>query len=147
MTKILGRNTGMLPSVFNDMMKPWNEWLDNGSMFGKMLTVPAVNIVETKDAFELSLAVPGMQKDDFVIDVEGNLLTISCEKEENKEAKEDLFTREEYNFTSFSRTFTLPDMVKKEAIEALYENGILKMVLPKMEEAKQVLPSKHITVK
>lgn len=147
MPKALTRTTGMLPSVFDDFMKPWNEWFDNGGLFGKMLTVPAVNITENKDQFELSVAVPGMKKDDFAIDIDGNLLTISAEKEDRKEEKDEKMTRQEYNYSSFSRTFTLPEDVKKEAIEARYEEGVLKMLLPKREEAKKTAVTKHIAVK
>ena len=67
-----------------------------------------------------------MKKDDFKIDVDGNMLTISSEKEENKEEKEKKFTRKEYNYSSFSRRFTLPEEVNKEKIEAKYEDGVLK---------------------
>ncbi len=147
MSKMLTRNTGMLPSVFDDFIKPWNEWFDNGSLFGKMLTVPAVNITETKTAFELSVAVPGMKKDDFNIDIEGNLLTISAENEMHDEKKEGRMTKQEYNYASFSRTFTIPDDVKKENIEARYEDGVLKLALPKREEAQQKAATKHIAVK
>jgi HSP20 family protein len=147
MSKMLTRNTGMLPSVFDDFMKPWNEWFDNGSLLGKMLTAPAVNITETKNQFELSVAVPGMKKDDFNIDVEGNLLTISAENEKQDEKKEGRMTRQEYNYASFSRTFTIPADVKKENIEARYEDGLLKLVLPKREEAQQTVSAKHIAVK
>jgi HSP20 family protein len=95
----------------------------------------------------VSLAVPGMKKDDFNIDVEGNMLTISSEKEESKEEKEDKYTRKEYNYSSFSRSFTLPDEVNKEKIEAKYEDGVLKLMLPKKEEAKKLAAGKHIAVK
>lgn len=139
---------GMLPTVFDDFFKPWNEWFDNGSsFFGRTMTMPAVNIVENKEDYMVSLAVPGMKKDDFNIDVEGNMLTISSEKEENKEEKEDKYTRKEYNYSSFSRSFTLPDEVNKEKIEAKYEDGVLKLMLPKKEEAKKLAAGKHIAVK
>jgi HSP20 family protein len=147
MSKTLARSTGMLPSVFDDFMKPWNEWFDNGSLIGRMLTVPAVNITENKDQFELAVAVPGMKKEDFYIDVEGNLLTISAEKEEKKNERQDKVTRQEYNYSSFSRTFTLPEDVKKEDIEARYEGGVLTLALPKREEAKKMAATKHIAVK
>jgi HSP20 family protein len=71
----------------------------------------------------VSLAAPGMKKEDFKIDVDGNMLTISSEKEETKEEKEKKFTRKEYNYSSFSRSFTLPDEVNKEKIDAKYEDG------------------------
>lgn len=147
MSKTLTRSTGILPSVFDDFMKPWNEWFDNGNLIGKMLTVPAVNITENKEKFELAVAVPGMKKEDFYIDVEGNLLTISAEKEEKKDERNDKITRQEYNYASFSRTFTLPEDVKKEGIEASYEDGVLTLALPKREEAKQMAASRHIAVK
>ncbi len=139
---------GMLPTVFDDFFKPWNEWFDNSSAFlGRTMTVPAVNIVENKEDYMVSLAVPGMKKEDFNIDVEGNMLTISSEKEESKEEKEDKYTRKEYNYSSFSRSFTLPDEVNKEKIEAKYVDGVLKLMLPKREEAKKLAAGKHIAVK
>lgn len=139
---------GMLPTVFDEFFKPWNEMFENGSsFFGRVMTVPAVNILENKNEYNVSLAVPGMKKEDFNIDVEGNMLTISCEKEVNKEEKEDQFTRKEYNYSSFSRSFTLPEEVNKEKIEAKYEEGVLKLMLPKREEAKKLAAGKHIAVK
>ena len=87
-----------------------------------------------------------MKKDDFKIDVEGNMLTISCEKEENKDEKEKRFTRREYSYYSFSRSFTLPEEVNREKIEAMYEDGILKLVLPRKEEARRNA-AKKIAVK
>jgi len=146
-TQALSKATERFPSVFDDFFKPWNEWFDNGgSMWNKMMKVPAVNITETKDHFEVSLAAPGLKKDDFKIDVDGNLLTISSEKEETKEEKEKMFTRKEFNYTSFSRTFTLPEDVKRDKIEATYEHGLLKLVMPKKEEAKKP-EARHIAVK
>ncbi|MEQ1798993.1 MAG: Hsp20/alpha crystallin family protein [Lacibacter sp.] len=139
---------GMLPTVFDDFFKPWNEWFDNGgSLMGRIMTVPAVNIVEDKNDYKVSLAVPGMKKDDFNIDVEGNMLTISSEKEESKEEKDEKYNRKEYSYSSFSRSFTLPEEVNKEKIEAKYEDGLLKLMLPKKEEVKKLAASKHIAVK
>ena len=146
-TKALTK-VGMLPTVFDDFFKPWNEWFDNGgSLMGRMMTVPAVNIIENNDDYMVSLAVPGMKKDDFNIDVEGNILTISSEKEENKEEKDEKYNRREYSYSSFSRSFTLPEEVNKEKIEAKYEDGLLKLMLPKKEEVKKLAASKHIAVK
>ena len=95
----------------------------------------------------VSLAAPGLKKSDFKIEVEGNMLTISSEKEESKEEKETRYTRKEYSYTSFSRSFTLPEEVNKEKIDAVYEDGVLKLTLPKMEEAKKAAATKHIAVK
>lgn len=146
-TKTLAKMPERMPSVFNDFFRPWNNWFEDGFFNNNSLSVPAVNITENKDDFAVSLAAPGMKKDDFNIDVEGNMLTISCGKEEKKEEKEAKFTRREYNYSSFSRSFTLPEEVMKDKIEARYEDGILKLVLPKKEEARKTVISKHIAVK
>jgi HSP20 family protein len=110
------------------------------------MTIPAVNITEKKDNYELSLAAPGLKKEDFKINVEGNMLTISSEKEERKEEKDEMVTRKEYNYTSFSRSFTLPEDVKQEAIDAKYENGVLVLALPRKEESKKLAATKKIAV-
>ena|SRR5688572_6251922 len=134
------------PSLFADFFKPWNEWFDSGSFLGRIMTIPAVNITENKNDYLVALAVPGMKKDDFKIDVEGNMLTISCEKEENKDENAKKFTRREYSYYSFSRSFTLPEEVNREKIEAMYEDGILKLVLPRKEEVRRNA-AKKIAVK
>lgn len=143
-TQTVAKTSERRPSVFDDFFKPWNEWFDGG-LWGRTINVPAVNITEHKDEFLVSLAAPGMKKDDFKIDVDGNMLTISSEKEENKEEKEKKFTRKEYNYSSFSRSFTLPEEIVKEKIDAKYEEGVLKIVLPRKEEVKKNV--KHIAVK
>ena len=140
--------TGMMPTVFDEFFKPWNDWFENGGTFsGRTMTMPAVNIMENKNDYGLSLAVPGMKKEDFNIDVEGNMLTISCEKEETTEQNNERYNRKEYNYSSFSRSFTLPEEVNREKIEAKYEDGVLKVMLPKKEEAKKLAAGKHIAVK
>lgn len=135
-----------LPSVFDDFFKPWNNWF-NGGLLSKSVSMPAVNITEDKDAYKVSLAVPGLKKSDFHVDVDGNMLTISSEKEETKEEKDSKYTRKEYNYSSFERSFNLPEDVKQDKIEATYEDGVLKLVLPKKEEAKKQAMSKNIAVK
>lgn len=145
-TQSLIKLSEKMPTVFDDYFKPWNELFDGGGLWGKTMNIPAVNITEHKDQYMVSLAVPGMKKDDFKIDVDGNLLTISSEKEENKEEKEKKFTRKEYNYSSFSRCFTLPEEINKEKIEAKYEDGVLKISMPRIAEAKK-LTAKHIAVK
>ncbi len=115
--------------------------------WNKMLTVPAVNIVENNNDYKVTVAAPGLKKSDFKIDVDGNVLNISAETEEKKKEKEEKYTREEYNYSSFSRSFTLPDDVSKEKIEASYADGVLKLILPKKEEAKKATVTKHVDVK
>ena len=145
-THSLTRSGERMPSVFDDFFKPWNEWFDNGNLFGRTMKVPAVNITEHKNEYLVSLAAPGLKKEDFRIDVEGNMITISSEKKDTIEEKDEKFTRKEYSYSSFSRSFTLPDEVNMEKIEAMYEDGVLKISLPRREEAKKP-ESKHIAVK
>lgn len=150
--RTLAKRGESVPSLFNDIFRPWESLFDfnggSGSLLNNLRTfnVPAANIVENKDNYEVSLAAPGMKKDDFNIDVEGNVLTISAEKEEKNEEKDERYSRKEFNYTSFSRSFTLPEGVNKDKIDASYDNGLLKLSLPKTEEAKK-LSAKHITVK
>ncbi len=145
-TQALSKVSERMPSVFDDFFKPWNEWFDNGGLLAKTMNVPAVNITEQKNDYLVSLAAPGLKKEDFKIDVDGNMLTISSEKEETREEKDKKFTRKEYNYTSFSRSFTLPEEINKEKIEAKYEEGVLKISLPRKEEAKKPA-AKNIAVK
>ncbi|WP_336518405.1 Hsp20/alpha crystallin family protein [Pollutibacter soli] len=142
----LARLSDRMPSLFNDFFKPWNELYDNDSFFGPLSKIPAVNITEHKHEYLVALAAPGMKKEDFKIDMDGNILTISSEKEETKEEKEKKFTRKEYNYSSFSRSFTVPEEIIREKIEARYENGILNISLPRKDEPKKAA-SKQISVK
>ena len=127
--KTLMRPRTLNPSVFDDFFKPWNEWFFDKK--GNMATVPAVNVKESDGNYQVMLAAPGLKKEDFHIDVDGNLVTISAETKSEKEEKEEQFTRKEYSYSSFSRTFTLPENIEQDKIEAKYENGELKLVLPK----------------
>ena len=142
-TNALKKNGEMRPSFFDDFFKPFNTWFGSE----RTMTVPAVNVTENKDDYKISVAAPGLKKNDFNIDVEGRMLTISCEKEEKSEEKKENYSRTEYNYSSFSRNFTLPEEVIKEKIEATYEDGILRLTLPKTEQAKKAALSKHISVK
>ncbi len=112
-------------------------------------TIPAVNVLEAIQHFDIEMAVPGMKKEDFKLELlPYNILLISAEtekEEENKDEKGQL-TRREYNFSSFSRSFTLPEHVDTAAITAGYEDGILKIHVPKLVE-DAVKNSKKITVK
>lgn len=133
--------------MFDDFfMNPLQDWF-SGGLSAKPLAAPLVNISERKEDYLVSLAAPGLQKKDFKIDVEGNLLTISCELEDTVEEKEEKFSRKEYGYSSFERSFTLPDEVNKEKIDARYNDGILEIKLPKKEEAKKLTISKQIEVK
>jgi HSP20 family protein len=136
MSNLVNFNSG-INSVFDDL---FNNSLSNfvGSDFAS--NVPSVNISESPDDFKIELAAPGLQKGDFDINVEKNTLTISAKKEVSSEVNKEKFTRKEFGYSSFSRSFQLPEGVESNAIEANYENGILGIVLPKKEEAKELPP-------
>jgi len=109
---------------------------DLGDFFGKRFSDPAANIIENGDSFNLEIAAPGMVKDDFKINLENNILTISSEVEDQKREEGKNYSRKEFYYGSFSRSFTLPKTIDLENIKADYESGILKITLPKKEEAK-----------
>jgi HSP20 family protein len=136
-----------MPSLFSDWMIPRSflspEFFDMEFPF-KEMNVPSVNIKETEKEFLLELAAPGLERKDFKIEVENNVLTISAEKEEKKEEKTKEFTRKEFSYNTFTRSFTLPENVK-ETIDAKYENGLLMIHIPKKEIAP-VKPVKQIQV-
>lgn len=146
-SQTLAKATEKWPMVVEDFFKPWNEWFTNGNnQLSRSLTLPAVNISEGEDHYELSLAVPGMEKNDFQVDVDGDLLTISSEKEENKTEHEKKFTRKEYNYSSFQRAFTIPDEVNVDKIEASYKNGVLTLSLPYKPGSRKKI-AKQIAIK
>ncbi|RLD15908.1 Hsp20/alpha crystallin family protein [candidate division KSB1 bacterium] len=113
--------------------------------FGEPVTslMPLMNIEETKDAYKISVELPGMEKDDIDIEVKDNVLTISGEKKEERESEEGTFYRRERRFGKFSRSINLPNDINIDDISAEYKNGVLMLTLPKTEEAKP----KKITVK
>ncbi|MGV3545811.1 MAG: Hsp20/alpha crystallin family protein [Pedobacter sp.] len=98
--------------------------------------VPAVNISEAVDHFKIELAAPGLQKEDFKVSLDRNLLSISVEKQNEREEEETRFTRREFSYQSFVRTFSLPDTADQQAISAKYEDGLLKIKVAKKEEAR-----------
>lgn len=99
--------------------------------------VPAANVKETDGGFHIELAAPGMKKDDFKIELNEDLLTIRTEKSESKEENKDRFTKREFNYTSFVRSFRMPENIVAEEIKAHYENGILTMDIPKAEKEEE----------
>lgn len=125
------------PSLFDNgwMEKFFNAPLDEFFTMGKVMNVPAVNVSETDKEFRLLIAAPGMDKKDFKVEAMDDLLTIRAEKE--KEEKEDnaRFNRREYNYSSWSRSFTLPENCDASKIDAAYVNGELKIMIPKIEVA------------
>jgi len=131
-----------LPTLFDDFFnRDIFNW--NASNFSTTnTTIPAVNIKETGDNYEVEVAAPGMSKKDFKVQLDGNVLTISSEKESWQENKGDeRYISREFSYQSFYRTFTLQkDVVDADKIQARYEEGVLHLVIPKKEEAKQKPP-------
>ena len=127
---LVKRNRLFFPTM-EDFLGP--DWF--GGTSNVVNTLPAVNIKENDKSFELELAIPGQKRDDFNIEVDEQVLTISMETRTEDEETTDHYTRKEFSFSSFSRSFTLPDTVDESKIDALYREGILKILLPKKEEA------------
>lgn len=109
------------------------------------INMPAVNIVEEKDNYMIEVAAPGLEKKDFKIDLNNNVLTISSEISDEKEDKQERYMRREFSYSSFKRSFTLPDTAQVDKIAANHKNGILQITIPKKEEAK-VKPPKQIAI-
>ncbi len=109
------------------------------------VTVPSVNIKEGKEDFSIDVAAPGFDKKDFKVDLNNNILEISSEKEIKEESKDEKVMRREFRYSSFKRTFTLPDTADTDKIKASYKDGILSINIPKKDEAK-VKPVKQISI-
>ena len=125
------------PSIFNrffdDNMFDWT----NRNFSDTKTTLPSINVKENADGFMVEVAAPGFEKNEFNIELDNDVLTISSEKNIENETKDDeRVTRKEFSYQSFSRSFTLPTLVERDKINAKYENGILNIVIPKKEEAK-----------
>ncbi len=136
MTLVKFRNKDLFPTMFREFFD--RDLFDTANMGFNDSTMPAVNIKESKDDFLVEVAAPGMKKDDFKIELDNNILMISSETEDRQEeSKEGQFTRREFSYQSFKRTFTLPNTVDEKNIKASYNDGILSILLPKKEEAKE----------
>jgi len=141
MNTIMKRNQdlfgGLLDSLFNDSPLFSSE-------VSRHYSVPAVNIKNNENSFEIEVAAPGLKKEDFNIEVEDNVMKLSVNKSSENEEKEENFTRKEFSYFNFQRSFTLPkNVVDAEKVEANYKDGILSIVLPKQEQKEMV---KKITV-
>lgn len=127
-------NRGGVPSMSDVFENFFNT--DVGNILSERGSLPSVNVKETKEDYRLEVAAPGLNKEDFNLQIDNNVLTISAQKEEKKEEKEEQYNRREFSYTSFSRSFTLPEVVDYDKIDAKYKDGILEICIPKKEEAK-----------
>jgi len=119
------------PSLMNEIFKP--DWF--GGVENAIGVLPAVNFKEGEKDFELELVVPGREKSDFSIEIDTDRLTVSAETKRDDETESGNYTRREFRFSSFKRAFALPETIDNDKIVANYENGVLRFVLPKKEEA------------
>jgi HSP20 family protein len=130
---------GFVNEIFNDFPATF------GKTFREdVLSFPPVNIVEHTNSYQLEVSAPGLEKTDFNIKLEGNVLTVSADKKEEAKPATEKVIRKEFSQKAFKRSFTLDEKIESNGIEAKYENGILKLALPKKEVAK--ISSKEITI-
>jgi len=129
------KNSSLLPG-FNDIFE--SVLGDTFFTDRRLSNVPAVNISESADHYHIELAAPGLKKDDFRVSVERDMLTISTETKNENLSEGRTYNRKEYSYSAFTRSFTLPESADIEKINASYNDGILKLELPKKEEAKVV---------
>jgi len=143
MNLVKQENRNVLSPGFNDMF----ESFFNDSFISDRMTsrVPAVNICETEDGYHIELAAPGLTKEDFKINLEKHMLNISAEKRTEQTQNDKKYNRKEYSYSSFTRSFALPDTADDENINAEYNNGILDIKVAKKETAK--MESREISVK
>ena len=135
-----------MPALFDRFFEPDIFDWSSRHFSNTNTTLPSVNIRENTDGFEVEMAAPGFSKEDFRIELNNNLLTISSEKKVEKETKEgENFSRQEFSYQSFCRSFMLPSSISSDKIGAKYENGILRVSIPKKEEAKPK-PAKQIQI-
>jgi len=140
---ILKRNNQVFPALtswFDDF------FADDMDVFNNYPTVPKVNIKERKKDFVLELAVPGMKKEDFNLDLDNNILTISAQAKDEKVEEDGNYTKKEFHYSEFKRIFTIPEAADSDKIDAEYKNGLLKIIINKKPEA-QAKPAKKISIK
>ena len=154
MPNLMRRNEGAPAkgrSIFTDFFSDVDRFFDNDLFLMPMHlkrqmegNIPAVNIRDNEKEYVIEVAAPGMKKDDFNIDMEEGQLTISSQREDEKTEERENYRRREYNFSSFSRTLTLPENVEADKIKAYYENGILRLNIPKTKEQER--PKRKIKI-
>ena len=138
-----GNNRNVLNPGFSDIFE---SFFNDSFLSDRMISrVPAVNVAETDKGYHIELAAPGLKKEDFKIDLERNMLNISVEKKSEETENNKKYNKREYSYSSFVRSFTLPDSVDDGKIEAEYNDGILKINIAKIEESK--IAPRHIRIR
>jgi len=127
------RKNGLMPGFTDVFDSIFNDTFLSDRMVAR---VPAVNVSETNSDYQIELAAPGLTKDDFKLKLERDVLSISVEQSQQNQQQERNYTKREYSYNSFVRSFTLPDSADENGVEAKYEEGILRISIPKREDAK-----------
>ena len=135
MIPMLRSRRGIIPSFVGDFFG--DDLLSNFFDSSNTGTIPAVNIKENKDEYTIEFAAPGLEKKDFNVDFHNNILSISCQKEQNSEQTDEVIMHREYSYTTFKRNFTLPEGTDSDKVKASYKDGILIVKIPKRDESKE----------
>lgn len=143
MLPMLRKSRATMPSLIDEFFG--RDLMDSILSERTGVSTPAINVIENTDDFQIEVAAPGLDKQDFKIDLDNNVLTISSEKEQKNEDKDGRYMRREFSYTSFTRSFSLPEAVNAEKIKANHRDGILRITIPKREEAKRK-PPKQIAI-
>ncbi len=133
---LVKHNNGLVPNLWEDLFE--SDFFKKPTLAQAGLSVPAVNIKETAEDYIIEMAAAGMKKNDFNINLDRNIITISSERsvENVDENKDENYTRKEFSYESFERSFVLPEAANREDIKAKYKDGVLEVIIPKKEEAK-----------
>jgi HSP20 family protein len=142
---LLKKQEKAFPSVFSDLFD-YDKFFGGSFFRDHESTLPATNVKETDKDFKIELAVPGFKKDDFKVALDNDVLTISAETKDEKNEENEKFTRREFSYNSFSRSFQLPKSANSDKINAKYEDGILKIDISKKDEAIKENNKKHIQI-
>lgn len=145
---IIKRNNRCMPdyiNLFDDVFgRNWDDFFYGRN--NERCTIPSVNIAENEKDFEIELAAPGYKKEDFKINVENGVISIKAETNSDNEEKKKNYSHREHFYSSFERSFTLPDNINEAAIEASYADGVLDISIPK-KELEPALPSHEVKIK
>lgn len=145
MTLLVKRNRPALTNWADDFFG--RDLLNNFFDSHSMTLQPSVNIAEGEKEYRIELAAPGLEKEDFKVNLEDGILVISSEKEMSETEKNEKFVRREFHYASFKKAFSLPEEVDLEKIDAVYEKGILKMTLPKKEAVLKAEEKRQISIR
>lgn len=122
------------PALLTDLFD-YDKFFGNDFMKRFEINLPAANVIDGEKSYKIELAIPGLKKEDIKVNIENEILTISAETKGEKEDKNEKYTRKEFSYNSFTRSFQLPKTANSEKVDAKYENGLLKLEVAKKEEA------------